>query len=327
MRFSLIFPNQGGIILNLLRFKQTVFVILLISSVVVHAQHEWQKPVLRSQEDIEKIVGPIEQTKLSRDITIVWVWGIDFDHERGFHEYDWVMDLYVNKLLNKIPQITPIHVMYFPSNEMWEKADLVVFYHHAFDRWERNEFDLIDKYQERGGGMIFIHESVIQRPGDDLANYIGLSWGIPEAKNGPSRWGAMPTPADLTIEGKKHPILAGFSDNLDFVDELYWNLHGDPCQIEVLITATGGLHGDSSGPAKPKEIDNKEWPAFWTIEKDESKVFVSIPGHNFFLFNDPYYRIILFRAMAWTLNESFDPFIPLVTEGIEFGSVKNPNKE
>jgi len=302
--------------LNLIRYKQSVFVILLFSSVIVNAQHEWQEPVQRSRADVDRIVGPIEKTELSRDITIVWVWGVDFDHERGYHEYDWVMDLYVNKLLKKIPKITSIHVMYFPTIEVWEKADLVVFYHHAFDKWEKNEYDIIDKYQERGGGMIFIHESVIQRPGDDLANYIGLSWGIPQAKNGPSRWGAMPTPVDLTTEGKKHPILAGFSNKLDFVDELYWNLHGDPCQIEVLMTAAGGLHGDSSRPAKPEEIDNKKWPAFWTIEKGESKVFVSIPGHNFFLFNDPYYRIILFRAMAWTLNESFDPFKPLVTEGL-----------
>jgi hypothetical protein len=302
------------------KIKPIIFLAILFSSIGVNAQHEWQKPVMRSRDVVDKIVGPIQQTELSREITIVWVWGVDFDHERGFHEYDWVMDLYVNKLLSKVPKITPIHVMYFPSKELWEKADLVVFYHHAFDRWEDPQYDLIDNFQKRGGGLIFIHESVIQRPGDDLANLIGLSWGMKDSKNGPSRWGAMPTPIDLTTEGKQHPILAGFSEKLDFVDELYWNLHGDPCRINTLITASGGLHGDSSRPAKPEEMDNKKWPAFWTIEKDKGRIFVSIPGHNYFTFNDPYYRIILFRAMAWTLNESFDPFKPLVTEGIEFNS-------
>jgi len=306
--------------LNFKTIKQVLFVTLLLSSVVVQAQHEWQEPLLRNQADVEKIIGPVKQTELSRDITIVWVWGVDFDHERGYHEYDWVMDLYVNNLLKKIPKITPIHVMYFPTAELWEKADLVVFYHHAFDRWEKPEYDLIDNYRERGGGLMFIHESVIQRPGEDLASLIGLSWGLPNSENGPSRWGAMPTPIDITPEGREHPILEGFSDKLDFVDELYWNLNGDPCQIKVLITAAGGLHGDSSRPAKPEEIDNKKWPAFWTIDQGKGKIFVSIPGHNFFLFNDPYYRIILFRAMAWTLNESFEPFKPLVTEGLEFKS-------
>ena len=28
---------------------------------------------------------------------------------------------------------------------------------------------------------------------------------------------------------------------------------------------------------------------------------------------DPYFRIILLRAMAWAMQESFDPFKPLVT--------------
>jgi len=42
-------------------------------------------------------------------------------------------------------------------------------------------------------------------------------------------------------------------------------------------------------------------------------VFVTGAGHNYFTFNDPYFRIILLRAMAWTMKESFDPFKPLVT--------------
>ena len=36
-------------------------------------------------------------------------------------------------------------------------------------------------------------------------------------------------------------------------------------------------------------------------------------GHDYFTFNDSYFRIILLRAMAWTVRKSFDPFKPLVT--------------
>ena len=50
----------------------------------------------------------------------------------------------------------------------------------------------------------------------------------------------------------------------------------------------------------------------WTTEVGRGRVFVSGVGHNYFTFNDPYFRIILLRAMAWTMNESFDPFKPLV---------------
>ena len=55
----------------------------------------------------------------------------------------------------------------------------------------------------------------------------------------------------------------------------------------------------------------------WTKEVGRSRVFVSSAGHNYFTFNDPYFRIILLRAMAWTMRESFDPFKPLVTAHLE----------
>ncbi len=55
----------------------------------------------------------------------------------------------------------------------------------------------------------------------------------------------------------------------------------------------------------------------WTKEVGRGRVFVTAAGHNYFTFNDPYFRIILLRAMAWTMNESFDPFKPLVTLHLE----------
>jgi type 1 glutamine amidotransferase len=70
--------------------------------------------------------------------------------------------------------------------------------------------------------------------------------------------------------------------------------------------------GSSRAP-KPNELDGKEWPVIWTREIGRGKVFATTIGHNFFTFDDPYFRIILLRAMAWTMNESFDPFKPLVT--------------
>jgi hypothetical protein len=72
------------------------------------------------------------------------------------------------------------------------------------------------------------------------------------------------------------------------------------------------------GAWKPPEgglddLDGEEWPIMWTKEVGQGKVFGTILGHNFFTFNDPLFRIILLRAMAWTMNESFGPFKPLVT--------------
>jgi len=55
----------------------------------------------------------------------------------------------------------------------------------------------------------------------------------------------------------------------------------------------------------------------WTKESGRSRTFASVAGHNYFAFNDPYFRIILLRAMAWVMNESFDPFKPLVEMHLE----------
>jgi hypothetical protein len=280
------------------------------------AQHPWQKPALRSHSAIEKIIGPLQQTQPSRQLTIIWVWGVDYDHERGYHEYPWVMDLYVNQLLSKIPRLDINHVMYFPTKEQWENADLVVFYHHAFDTWGKPEYELVDAYQARGGGLLFIHESVIQRPGNQLARRIGLAWDVDASGEDQSGWGVMPTPLSLTALGDNHTIFAGFSKKIDLIDEFYWNLHDGQCQLNTLVTSPAGRGGDSDGPPRSDQLDNQKWPVFWTLEKGNGRVFVSVPGHNYFTFNDPYFRIILLRAMAWTMRESFEPFKFLVYEGL-----------
>ena len=76
----------------------------------------------------KRIVGPMGEREPSRDLNIVWVWGIDKLHEKETHEYAWVMDRYVNVLLPQVPRVTVVPPMWFPKKEQWEKADLVVFY-------------------------------------------------------------------------------------------------------------------------------------------------------------------------------------------------------
>lgn len=280
---------------------------------VAHAQHQWQDPPERDMGEVQRIMGPVEQTEPSRDLNIVWVWGVDYDHERGFHEYPWVMDLFVNKLLPTVPKVTAEHVMYFPTDEQWAKADLVVFYHHAFEVWGDKHYAEIEAFQKRGGGLVIIHESTIQRPGEALAKCIGLAWGIDSSENGRSGWGLLPSPVSLTEAGESHPIFERFPESFELVDEFYWNLTGKASRITPMITSPAGPGGGTRGPHDADELDGEKWPVMWTQVKGKGKLFVTVPGHNYFMFNDPYFRIILLRAMAWTMDESFDPFKPLVT--------------
>ena len=55
---------------------------------------------------------------------------------------------------------------------------------------------------------------------------------------------------------------------------------------------------------------------FWIYELGEGKVFGTTTGHHTFTYYDPEFRILLFRAMAWAVDEKPDPFMPLVFDGI-----------
>ena len=146
-----------------------------------------------------------------------------------------------------------------------------------------------------------------------MSKRIGLAWDL---RRGATKWGVLPTPVTLTDRASKSPIFEGFPVTFHLADEFYWRLRGDTTGITTLVTSPAGpaiANRPLSGPPKIEDLDGKKWPVMWTKEVGRGRVFVTVPGHNFFTFNDPYFRIILLRAMAWTMYESFDPFKPLVT--------------
>lgn len=295
--------------------KAYIVMILLVVSSTSIAQFPWQKPLKRDPGQIKRIVGPIEKREPSRDLNIVWVWGIDKLHEKETHEYAWVMDRYVNTLLPQVPRVTVVASMYFPKKELWETADLVVFY--MWPRGEGWDYELVNAYQKRGGGLILIHMALMQGSGEELSKCIGLAW---DHRNGATKWGVLPTPVTLTDAGLKSPIFRGFPKKFELAEEFYWQLWGDSAGIAPLVTSPAGpaiANKPLPGPPKIEDLDGKQWPVMWTKEVGKGRVFVSGAGHNYFTFNDPYFRIILLRAMAWTMHESFDPFKPLVTLHLE----------
>jgi type 1 glutamine amidotransferase len=141
--------------------------------------------------------------------------------------------------------------------------------------------------------MVLIHYAVDGHQAvGELAGRIGLAWqgGKSAFRHGP---------LDVDFSATKHPIARGF-EKLRLVDESYWNLVGDPASIEVIGT------GVEDGRARP---------LFWSREAGKGRVFVSIPGHYTWTFDDPLFRLILLRGMAWTSRESIDRFNELTTLG------------
>jgi type 1 glutamine amidotransferase len=55
----------------------------------------------------------------------------------------------------------------------------------------------------------------------------------------------------------------------------------------------------------------------WTRTVGKGRVFVSIPGHFSWTFDDPVFRVLLLRGIAWAAGEPVDRFNELATVGVK----------
>ena len=94
-------------------------------------------------------------------------------------------------------------------------------------------------------------------------------------------------------------ITRGFS-RLSIHDESYWQLSGDPASIHVLATSLE---------------EGKPQPVIWTRENGPGRVFVSIPGHYTWTFDDPLFRVLILRGISWAAHAPEDRLTPLAAIG------------
>lgn len=262
--------------------------------------------------EVEQLIGPVADEPLSKPRHIVWVWGYDGGHQPGNHDYTRIRDLMI-RLLQQVPDVTVETAYLFPTKDQFEQADLVVMYLHLPTLGEQH-YALLDPYLTRGGGLVAIHETMIQRPkarGHEWAERIGLAWS-----EGKSEWGALFTKVFVNSD---HAVFKHFPERVELVDEFYWHLAStkDNDNQKTLATVPVGPARASRGPVAVAKLSRERYPVFWTMQFGEGRVFCSLPGHNTFLFYDPKFRIILLRGLAWAMNEKPDRLMPLVFAGIE----------
>lgn len=255
--------------------------------------HKDPRPPSRAKADVEAVLaGAPNPAEKTRALRIVLVAGKK-DHAKGEHDYPaWLNAWGALFKMSRHDEI--VTAMEWPAKEEFGKADLMVFYQHG--DWTPARAANIDAFLERGGGLVYIHWAVDGRmdaPG--FAKRIGLAsvGGKIKFRHGP---------LDLAFnQGAKHPILRNF-DKLKLVDESYWLLTGELPKERVLAT----------------QIEDKEpRPLFWTTEPAKGRVFVSIPGHYSWTFDDPLFRVLLLRGIAWAAREPVDRFNDLVWPGAD----------
>jgi putative heme-binding domain-containing protein len=212
------------------------------------------------------------------------------DHGPGEHDYPAWQKVW--KGLLEMAGSTKVTTAWeWPAAEDFRTADVLVFYQHG--KWDATRARDIDAFLARGGGLVYIHYAVDGSPdAKAFAGRIGLSWDA----------GARFRHGPLDVQfsrGSAHPIARNF-DKVHFHDESYWRLVGDPKRVEVLAT---GIE------------EGKPQPLFWRRAEGKGRVFVSIPGHYAWTFDDPLFRLLLLRGIAWVAREPVDRFNELVMPG------------
>jgi type 1 glutamine amidotransferase len=251
-------------------------------------------PPPRSREEVEKLLSGAGKASdksdesPNRPLKVVLVAGPK-DHGKGEHDYPGWQKVWA-RLLAEAPETAVDTAWEFPTAKQFDSADVVVFYQRG--SWNDERAAAIDSFLARGGGLVYIHWAVDGRgQQEEMAKRIGLS-----ALGGKIRYRHGELDIDFS-PGTGHPIARNFS-NAHWVDESYWSLTGDPKDVKLLGTS--------------KE-DGKPQPQFWTVERGKGRVFVSIPGHFAWTFDDPIFRALILRGIAWAGHRDVDRFNKLVT--------------
>ena len=200
------------------------------------------------------------------------------DHGVDEHDYPLWQQRWA-KLLPLADNVTVTLAKVFPTREQFAAADVMVFFSRN-SGWNAERTALLDEFQQRGGGVVLLHWAMAG--GNDALGYAGRV-GIATGKGSKYRHGEV----ELAFTKSGHPITDGFT-KLKLTDETYWAFFGDEKRISILATGVE---------------DNAPRTQLWAYEHFKGRVFGSIPGHYNWTFDDPLYRVIVLRGIAWAARQ------------------------
>jgi type 1 glutamine amidotransferase len=218
------------------------------------------------------------------------------DHGPAQHDYPAWQKAWA-PLLAKSPNVTVDTSFGWPKDDQLAAANLVVFYWR--NDWTAPQLAQLETFQERGGGIVTIHWAIgSETLPMKFAERVGLAYPAAKYREGPIR-----------LKLTRDPITQGFPAEIEFTDEAYWPLVGDRSRIHVLATSNEKMDDGTMQPI----------PIFWTCEPAfGGRAFVCIFGHFMWTFDDPLFRVLLLRGMAWAAHEPVTRFDALATDGVTF---------
>ena len=217
------------------------------------------------------------------------------DHGVGEHDYPRWRETW-GRLFTLAEKTTVSLAFDWPSPAQWAAADAVVFYRKG--NWSNERAADFDAFLARGGGAVFIHWAVEGgAQAESLADRIGFA-----SHSGSTRY--RHGPVELVFDRSlKHPIARNF-DRIAMVDETYWDMIPSATLAPRVLA-----HATEEGSPRPQ---------CWVSEPPGGgKVFTTLAGHYSWTFDDPVFRTLVLRGLAWSLGEPVDRFNPLVMAGLE----------
>ena len=313
-----------------MRNKVAIYV-LIITAISLHIMSElWaaESPKPRSRSEFEAVLAKAPKLPTRRKLRELNIVLVAFKKDHGPNEHDYPLwqkrwavllggkeagqekqvNLYgpapkAKRGLAGAPKVKVSTANGWPSKEQLKTADLIAAF--CYVQWDEQKLRDLEKFLSRGGGFVILHPAVIVPKGKDvteqLSKLIGLAWEYDY-----TRW--RHGPVDLKIAASDNPICLGLPRTIHLLDEAYWPLKGDLSKVTVLATSDETISEDSQ-QTKPE-------PMFYTYEYGKGRVFSCILGHYTWTFDDPYFRILLLRGMAWAAGESPYRFERLVLRGI-----------
>lgn len=187
----------------------------------------------------------------------------------------------------------------WPAAAQWEKVDVVVAF--CYLAWSAERMEQVRQYLQRGGGMAIIHSATWTKPkaSAEVASLMGVG-GFQRFRHGP---------IDVQITAPVHPICLGLPSTFRLTDESYWPPTPPPdSQVQMLAGSKEQTTADASAVATEA--------MFWTYACGKGRVFGCVPGHFDWTFDDPFFRILVLRGIAWAAGESPYRFDELVLRGV-----------
>jgi type 1 glutamine amidotransferase len=282
-----------------------------------------ETPELRSRAEVEAVLGKAPKPALDsslRPLTILFAGGAK-DHPPKSHSHDvlpkrWqvllggagpgdeaVTNMYrphaeADRALIAAgsPRVKALSTLEWPTEEQFATADVMMLYQHPKCLSDVKHQQQIEMFLNRGGGLVLSHY-VLWNASLAVADLLGLAKGKDSQYKHKVVTLKMPEP--------RHPIMHGLPDTFTIADECFWNLQGDRSKLTALATSD-----ESVGDKISAE------PVIWAHEHGKGRVVASTLGHFDWTFDDPLFRTILLRGIAWTAGESPYRFDSLIARGI-----------